>query len=423
MTASLPLASLNARTYQRLFCSEGGRKGTFAGLERAGFRALPESRRLDLTASVVVPCHVTSDAMLNIDRRINGSRLVATLVGQMNPMCIGGSKAVQLVCRRELARKHGCKFEDLGIQPPQFKLDDEADCQALAAHARADQAWLLKPSSGQKGAGIRYYKSTKAVIAATGDGNCGESTLNQRRGMLAQIYVVPALLGGFKFDVRAWMLVASTRPLLLFSNQGVVRVAGMPYDSDDSSRLVHVTNAEGQEGTGSHIRWWQHVDDNLKAAGGPFMQTRFRKQAERAMRFAALAQFQRSSGGDGGGTTAHLGNAHYQVFGCDFIIDSALDAHLLECNGNPTERGPPVMWEEMVALLLALHFEPARLVDADARSAARPPPPKGTVWSDGPAVKPALASLSPGYQFGSWTLFYNGLVTPVDTYDACHDFG
>ena len=56
-------------------------------------------------------------------------------------------------------------------------------------------------------------------------------------------YIVnPLLLAGKKFDVRCYMLIASTAPYLVLFRHGFVRVSCNNYDQDDLSLTTHLTN-------------------------------------------------------------------------------------------------------------------------------------------------------------------------------------
>ena len=63
----------------------------------------------------------------------------------------------------------------------------------------------------------------------------------------------PLLLEGRKFDLRAYMLIASTNPFLVLSRHGYVRLSLHQYSKDTEELCAHLTN---QVDILQHIYWW-----------------------------------------------------------------------------------------------------------------------------------------------------------------------
>ena len=434
--------------YQMHNCLRG-RDGSKAGLLDAGIPRVFSQRNLenmplhliDAGASIMVACNAKLPMYrLSRDPRVAGKRLVSSAQGLLSKLCLGSMKTKQLECRRALSEKWGCKYESLGIQPAQFVLSNPEECAELMIQGKIrDRSWLSKPSGGIRGRGIRYFPDTDKLIKDIENrGGCLNSNATGIRGRLVQEYVSqPALIDGkFKFDIRTWLLVASVDPLIIFYHEGFVRVAKQVYNEKSRNKLVHITNARGQnvdstnvnteedEENGKYMRSFAHVSNQLNKTHGlptDFMNTEYLKQIMRAQAFAALSQFSLESP-----TDIFTKKGFYQIYACDSMVDRFGKAHLLECNGFPAEIQQQtvtgkVIWGEMIALLLNLHLEPWRLMKDQT-----PPPKYGKfryirdgVWKTGTKIENGESFKAYNYSFGGWHLVFNELETPIKSFNVC----
>jgi len=449
--------------YQMHNCLKG-RDGSKAGLLNAGIPRVKSQQSIenmpvhiiDPFASIMIACNAKLP-MYRLTRNpdIAGKRLISSAQGLLSKLCLGSMKHKQLECRRALSERWGCSYESLSIQPAQYILDDPKQCEAaLEAGKQRDRSWLSKPSGGIRGRGIRYFATTEQLEKEiTSKGGCSKSNSTGIRGRLVQEYVSrPALIDGkFKFDVRTWLLIASVDPLVIFYHEGFVRVARQPYNERSKSKMVHVTNARGQEERlaqaagadqrkkavdeggetdeedGKYMRSFDHVSEQLHRVHGlpkDFMQNSFRKQMMRAQTFAALAQYTNQE--DPPDLLTKRG--FYQIYACDSMVDRDGRAHLLECNGFPAEAQQTAVtgrevWGEMIALVLNLHVEPWRLM----KDSTPPPGLRRTryiregVWKTGPqgGITNGEAFKANSYAFGGWHLCFNELETPIESFNVC----
>ena len=102
--------------------------------------------------------------------------------------------------------------------------------------------WLLKPPQGSQGRGIQLVRGDAALLrlvhamdvdAGSASGEDGGTAAHDPARMppsLAQRYEQsPLTLGGFKFDLRVFVLVARTSPLLVLYFDGYARRCAEPY--------------------------------------------------------------------------------------------------------------------------------------------------------------------------------------------------
>lgn len=148
--------------------------------------------------------------------------------------------------------------------PETFLLDSPTDVNALmalnqqlATKLGRDAIWIYKPSSNNRGRGIRVVTGTESLneICYGKDTGSPESSIPKSTGIVQKYIERPLLVprgaDRFKFDYRCYMLVARNHPtyLALF-HPGYCRLTLKPYtDSLESlsDSTVHLTNAAVQK--------------------------------------------------------------------------------------------------------------------------------------------------------------------------------
>eukprot|EP01083_Nonionella_stella_P179435 637149_1 len=92
--------------------------------------------------------------------------------------------------------------------------------------------WIAKPACGRRGEDITLFTDI--------------SQLTYARPMIIQKYISnPLLIGGYKFDLRIYVLITSFCPLQIFCyNDGLCRFGTQPYDLGNLTNVyAHLTNS------------------------------------------------------------------------------------------------------------------------------------------------------------------------------------
>ncbi len=297
--------------------------------------------------------------------------------------CIGGNKALQLRCRKRLATKFGCDYDTLGIQPPQYSMDKLDECKSWYKRAsmpeNAEKMWIAKPTYTFHGAGIKVHKGISVLGPKYG------ACAKQSPLVIMDYIENPATVqGGYKFDMRTYLLVASLKPKLVFYHDGFARKSDAKYTSDTKNKNVHVTNAVSQSGA-DHFWSFERISEALHEEHGfpPNFLASKREYMEKVTKFLFM-------------TTAVQDNplryvpGRFQVFAIDWMVSMDQKLHVLEGNGYPLVTNykdlpelTPQIWDNMMDLVLKVQFTPEEL------------PPKFTT-----AAK---------YRHGGWSMVYNEL--------------
>lgn len=110
------------------------------------------------------------------------------------------------------------------------------------------EIWICKPVGLNQGKGIFLLRSKEQLTKVLAE---REKKKQSRRtkplmALIVQRYIErPLLLEKKKFDIRAYMYIASTMPFLVFYHKGYVRVTCEEYNLDSLDLTTHLTNQVG----------------------------------------------------------------------------------------------------------------------------------------------------------------------------------
>ena len=252
------------------------------------------------------------------------------------------------------------------LKPAPAPTDELPQLRAAMA-ASPETPWIVKPSAGCKGKGIivtRCYEEVASLVADcnTGDGN----------GVFAvqQYLPNPMLIGGRKFDIRVWALLAPPYDVLVF-NQGSCRTASAPYSLENlGDAHAHLTNHDlqqdapdfGKHEAGNEL-WYSALAKHIaEQFPGKSFEVDVKPQILRLVAQCLCAAKELLEVGP------HEGFRSFQLFGFDLLLDDALTVKLIEINGSP---GSAERWlEPMVAGLMHLVDESFPPTSDAAKAAA-----------------------------------------------------
>jgi hypothetical protein len=161
------------------------------------------------------------------------------------------------------------------------------------------------------------------------------------------------VVGGRKFDIRAWVLLAADYRICLY-REGVLRTAAVPYSLEDlSDRFAHLSNhciAKEHPDYGQHEptneMWWADFDEWLRAEHGE----------EHGFFCEILPQIRTCvvhtllAGRDFMENAETVPYQSFHLFGFDLMVDESFKVSLIEVNSSPAVAADlmPNMTEDLV---------------------------------------------------------------------------
>lgn len=197
--------------------------------------------------------------------------------------------------------------------------------------------WIAKPSNGRRGENITLFTDV--------------SKLQYSQPMIIQKYISnPLLIGGYKFDLRIYVLITSFRPLKIYCyNDGLCRFSTKPYDINNINNIYsHLTNSsvnkksntftKNKNVIGKGCKWTmnklfkylQHqivdnIDNDNNTKEQIDIKTKIWNQIHDIIILTVLPIIM---------DVEQCPNC-FELFGFDIMIDNKYNCWLLEVNGSP----------------------------------------------------------------------------------------
>ncbi|KAK3105402.1 hypothetical protein FSP39_024394 [Pinctada imbricata] len=228
--------------------------------------------------------------------------------------------------------------------PETYRLDEKHDRETFLEKYKDREMWICKPTGMNQGKGIFIIRSKEELDKLLEERDQRREQLaKSSRPMMTRIvqrYIQnPLLLEGRKFDIRAYLLIASTSPFLVLYHKGYIRLCCGKYKEDDTEMSTHLTNQfvqkkdpnykDVKEDTAwSMDKFNQYINENLMAAKGleeNWVYNSLTKQMQKIMIhcFNSVKHKLQSRVG------------FFDLYGLDFMIDTDMKVWLIEVNVNP----------------------------------------------------------------------------------------
>ncbi|KAM4651943.1 inactive polyglycylase TTLL10 [Discoglossus pictus] len=313
---------------------------------RKGWQRIQDSKREDYKLKW---CEIKSSATYYSFRegeqlvyQIPNNKLLTTKIGLLSSL--REYERVMQKINKSLNQRM-LKIDD--FFPETLRLDVHDERETFFSLYKEGQTWICKPTGLNQGRGIFLIKTPEEInnlrsqVQVSNNGSTymkNPSKCPQAR--IVQRYIQnPLLLDGRKFDIRSYLLIASTVPYIVFFRHGYVRLTCNNYDPKSDDLTGHLTNQYMQkknplyselkeETVWGMDRFNSYVNEHFAAAKKlpqDWVFNVFTKRMQQIMMHCFLAVKSKLE--------CRLG--YFDLFGCDFLIDEDFKVWLLEMNCNP----------------------------------------------------------------------------------------
>jgi hypothetical protein len=163
---------------------------------------------------------------------------------------------------------------------------------------------------------------------------CGKQDAN----IIMQSYISnPQLIEGRKFDMRVHLFIASTTPLIVYYYDGYFRTSMYKFNATSNDLTVHLSNNHFGPPEGMTREESKRIKNlNMEDLGKflvktgvikseKWIETDLKKQLQKAMvhlTSSAKTHFEKRPN-------------YYEMYGCDFLLDTDLNIWFMECQSDP----------------------------------------------------------------------------------------
>eukprot|EP01004_Peranema_trichophorum_P004664 NODE_3571_length_1327_cov_36.119601_g3121_i0.p1 GENE.NODE_3571_length_1327_cov_36.119601_g3121_i0~~NODE_3571_length_1327_cov_36.119601_g3121_i0.p1 ORF type:complete len:400 (+),score=61.63 NODE_3571_length_1327_cov_36.119601_g3121_i0:68-1267(+) len=257
------------------------------------------------------------------------------------------SSSNDTICYEKTEKQNGLPKKSSNQICERTKLKDAMEMCSMT------DSWIAKPSHGSKGTGILISNKYEEIV---------DYVESSKGVFVVQRYISkPMLIGGRKFDIRCWVLLAPPNLDIYLFNQGSLRTASKQYSNEDLNDVMcHLTNhciQQKSEDFGKYEKgneMWYHEfklylhDHNIQCN----FDEDIIPQIKNIIKITMESMFERLRlRGD---------YMAFQLFGFDFMIDDSFKVWLLEVNGSPAsaDKFYTVMVEDIIRVVIDPQYPP-----------------------------------------------------------------